>query len=256
MPAKRDKIIGYLNKYLKVDDFQDHCFNGLQIEGKESISKIVTGVSLSQKLIKEAIKKKADMIIVHHGIFLNDVPSPFYLNGLMKERIKMILCNDINLAGYHLPLDASPKIGNNASLAELLNLKKVKLFSIDDFYKDIGVVGDFEKEIYFTKLVNLVDKKLEVKSFSLPFGRKKIKKVGIICGGASDSFGVVCDLNADVFITGDIAESVVRKIEEAGINFINAGHYNTEKFGIQNLGKLAEKKFKVKAEFIDVPCEI
>ena len=256
MLVKRDKIIRYLNKYLRVDDFQDHCFNGIQIEGKENILKIVTGVSLSQKLIKEAIKKKADMIVVHHGIFLNDVPSPFCLNGLMRERIKMILCNDINLAGYHLPLDASPKIGNNVSLAGLLNLKKVKLFSIDDFYKDIGIIGDFEKEIYFTELVNLVDRKLGVKSFSLPFGRKKVKRVGIICGGASDSFGVVCNLNADVFITGDIAESVVRKIEEVGINFINAGHYNTEKLGIQNLGKLAEKKFKVKVEFVDVPCEV
>ncbi len=249
MPAKRDKIIGYLNKYLKVDDFQDYCFNGLQIGGKENISKIVTGVSLSQRFIKEAVKKKADMIIVHHGIFLNDIPSPFCLNGLMKERIKMILCNDINLAGYHLPLDAHPIIGNNISLAKLLGVKKCKPVSV-------GFVGVLDKELDFDKFVDLVDKKLKVKSFVLPYGKKKFKKVGIISGGSSPHFKEIQNAGADVFIGGDIREEVVRAIEETGINFINARHYNTEKLGIQNLGKLVEKKFKVKTEFIDVPCEV
>jgi dinuclear metal center YbgI/SA1388 family protein len=249
MPAKRDKIIEYLDKYLKVKDFEDYCNNGLQIEGKENISKIITGVSLSQRLINEAIGKKADMIIVHHGIFLNDVPSPLRLKGLMKNRIKTILENDINLVGYHLPLDAHSIIGNNISLAKLFGVKKCQPI-------DVGFVGELDRKIDFEKFVDLVNQKLDVKSFILPYGKKKIKRVAIISGGASPEFEIANELGVDVYISGDIRESVVRRIEEVKINFINAGHYNTEKLGIQNLGKLLEKKFKVETEFVDVPCEV
>ena len=255
MPAKRDKIIGYLNKYLKVDDFQDHRFNGLSIEGKENISKIVTGITLSQRLIKKALNRKADMIIIHHGFsFANDLPSQS-LEGFMKERIKMILCNDISLAGYHLPLDAHPIIGNNVSLAKLFSLEKIRQFDTS-FGGDFGTIGELKRTIDFENFVELVNKKLEVKSFVLPYGKTKIKKIAIISGSGSKEFGNIYKLGADVYLTGDIKESVVRQIEETGINFINAGHYNTEKLGIQNLGKLVEKKFKVKTEFIDVPCEV
>src|SRR5680860_818644 len=104
MIMKRDRIVQYLNKYLRVKDFEDGCVNGLQIEGKENVSKIITGVSLSQKLISETISKKAEMLIVHHGFFANAVPSPLQLDGLWRNRIKMILNSDLNLAGYHLPL--------------------------------------------------------------------------------------------------------------------------------------------------------
>lgn len=249
MPAKRDKIIEYLNEYLKVGDFQDYCVNGLQIEGKENVSRIIIGVSLSQKLTNEAAKRKADMIIVHHGIFLNDVPSPLRLKGLIKERVKMILSNDINLVGYHLPLDAHPKIGNNISLARLFGLKKCKPVYV-------GFVGELTEEISFKEFVKIIEKKLKVKSFTLPYGKERIKKVGIISGGSSASFEDVFKAGADVFLSGDIKQSEVRKMEEAGINYISAGHYNTEKLGIQNLGKLVEKKFKVKSEFVDVPCEV
>lgn len=249
MPVKRDKIIEYLDKYLEVEKFQDYCANGLQIEGKEDVSRIITGVSLSQRLIYGAIKKKADMIIVHHGIFLNDVPSPLQLKGLVKERIKMILYNNINLAGYHLPLDAHPKIGNNISLARLFGLKKCKPVFI-------GFVGELTKETSLKEFVRMVDGKLKIKSFTLPFGKKRVKKVGIISGGSSLHFEEIFKAGADLFVSGDVREKAVRKIEEVGINYINAGHYNTEKLGIQNLGKLVEKKFGIKVEFVDVPCEV
>lgn len=249
MLVKRDKIIEHLNEYLKVGDFQDYCVNGLQIEGKENVSQIVTGVSLSQRLVDKANKRKADMIIVHHGIFLNDAPSPLQLKGLIKERIKMILRNDLNLVGYHLPLDAHSKIGNNMSLAKLFGVKKCKPVYI-------GFMGELSKEISFREFVEMVDRKLEVKSFALSYGKEKVRKVGIISGGSSPHFEEVFKAGADVFVGGDIREEVVRKMEEMGINYINAGHYNTEKFGVQNLGKLIEKKFKVKVEFVDVPCEV
>jgi len=249
MSVKRNKIIEYLNEYLKVDDFKDGCYNGLQIEGKENILKIVTGVSLSQRLIGEALKKNADMMIVHHGFFTDSVPSPLQLKGIMKNRIKMILENNINLAGYHLPLDVHPLIGNNISLTKLFGAKKCKPF-------DVGFVGELDKEMDFDKFVRLVEKKLDVKSFVLPYGKKKIKTVAVISGGASPYYRQAIEMGADVFVTGDMRENVVREAEEIEMNIINAGHYNTEKIGIVNLGKLIKKKFKVGVEFVDVPNEV
>ena len=249
MSVKRDEIIEYLNEYLSVGDFEDGCVNGLQIEGNENISKIVTGVSLSERLINEALSKKADMMIVHHGFFADSVFSPLQLKGIMKKRIKMILENDINLAGYHIPLDVHPLIGNNISLAELFGAKNCKPF-------DVGFIGELDEEIKFDKFVSLVDKKLNVKSFALSYGKNMIKKVAVISGGASPYYNKAMKIGADVLVTGDMRENIVREAEEIGINIINAGHYNTEKLGIINLGKLVEKKFGVEVEFVDVPNKI
>jgi len=249
MTVKRDKIVEYLNECLKVDEFKDYCNNGLQVQGRGDVSKIVTGVTLSKKLIGEAVKRNAEMIIVHHGIFLNDVPSPIQLKGVVKERIKMLLSNDISLVGYHLPLDAHAEIGNNISLAKLLGVKKCEPL-------EVGYVGELDAETGLREFVKLVDEKLKVKSFVLPYGKEKIKRIAIVSGGSSPYFEKAFDMGADLLLGGDIREGEVRKMEEAGINYINAGHYNTEKLGIQNLGKLVEEKFRVKAEFVDIPCEI
>lgn len=249
MSAKRNDIIEYLDEYLKVKDFKDYCHNGLQIEGKENISKIVSGVTISMKLIEEAVQRKADMIIVHHGFFILDIPSPLELRGLYRARIKEILLHDLNLAGYHLPLDAHPTIGNNISLCKLFGVKKINKV-------DVGFIGELEEAVDLGEFVKMVNEKLETKSSVFSFGKKKVKNVAIISGGSSPDFEAAFNQGADMFIGGDMREGIVRKIEEIGLNFINAGHYNTEKLGIQNLGKLIEKKFKVKTEFVDIPCDI
>ncbi|MCK4798404.1 MAG: Nif3-like dinuclear metal center hexameric protein, partial [Spirochaetes bacterium] len=226
-----------------------------QIEGNKIISKIITGVSLSQRLISEAVKKKANMIIVHHGFFSETIPSPLQLKGIHRNRIKDILFNDINLIGYHLPLDANSMIGNNISLAKLFGFMKVKQFDIG-FGINFGVMGEFKKAVNFNDFIDLVNEKLKAKSYVLPFGKKMIRKVAIISGGSSPYYNQACEMGADVFITGDIRENIVREAEEIEINIINVGHYNTEKLGIQNLGKLIEKKFGVEVEFVDVPNEV
>lgn len=249
MAVQRKKIVDFCMEYLQTDSFEDYCFNGLQIEGAEKVSKIITGVSLSKKLIKEAASRQAQMILVHHGIFGNDIPSPLRLKGVMKERVKMVLENDMNLVGFHLPLDAHPIIGNNISLAKILGLKKTKPF-------DIGFIGELDRDIDFDKFKVVVDRKLNTNSFVLPFGNKKIGKVAIVSGGSSSRFEEAFSGGADVLVCGDIREEVVRKAEEIGINIINAGHYNTEKEGVRNLGELLKKKFKIDVEFVDIPCEI
>lgn len=249
MAVKRDKIIAFCDEYIKIKDFDDKCFNGLQVEGKAEIGKIITGVSLSKKLIEKAIAEKADMIMVHHGFFVGDTPAPLHLFGYRRNRLKLLLQNDLNLVGYHLPLDAHTIIGNNISLAKMLRVKNNKVFSV-------GFIGELEREMDFEKFKNMVDEKLQVRSFVIAAGKKKVKKVAIVSGADSPEFEAAFLAGADVFLTGDIREDVVRKVEEAGINFINAGHYNTEKEGIRNLGNLVANKFKVDAEFADVPNEV
>jgi len=252
---KRDKIVKFCDEYLKVDTFTDYCYNGLQIEGKEYISKIVTGVSLSRQFIEKAIDEKADMIIVHHGLFKNQLGDPPRIIGIFKERIKLLIEHDINLCGYHLPLDAHPEIGNNISLARLLELTNLEHL-ISPYYGEIGYIGDLNKDMKFIDFVEYVDKTLHTKSFIIAAGNEWVKKIGIISGGSAIEYSEAYMQGADTYITGEIKENVVREVEETGMNFINAGHYNTEKLGVQNLGKLLSKKFNVEMRFIDIPCEI
>lgn len=253
--TNRNDIIKFCNEYLKADTFNDYCYNGLQIEGKENISKIVTGVSLSKQFIKKAIDEKADMIIVHHGLFKNQLGDPPRIIGIFRDRIKLLLEHNINLCGYHLPLDAHPEIGNNISLARLLELQDIECLN-SPFYGDIGYVGDVKDQITFAEFIKLIDNKLDTHSYIIAAGHEFVKKVGIISGGSSVEYSSAFEKGADTFISGDIKENVVREVEEIGMNFINAGHYNTEKLGVQNLGKLVSETFNINTKFVDIPCKI
>lgn len=255
MKVERNKIVKFCEEYLKTKDFKDYCHNGLQVEGTAKVKKVITGVSLSKQLIEKAIEKKAGMIIVHHGLFSSQIGSPPQINGVLKGRLKLLLENDINLCGFHLPLDSHPEIGNNISLLRLFGLKKVGVINTPN-YGDIGFLGELDKPICFDSFVEMVNSKLNTNSYIIAAGPKEVKRVGIISGGALPEFALAAELGADTYICGDIRESIVRQVEEMGINFLNAGHYNTEKLGIQNLGNLVADKFGIKVEFVDIPCEI
>jgi len=244
----RNEIVKFCEEYLKTKDFEDFCHNGLQVEGVSEVNKIVTGVSLSKKLIEEAVAKKAAMIIVHHGIFNNQIGTPVIVKGVFRNRLKMLLENDINLCGFHLPLDAHPEIGNNISLSRLLGLKNIKPLYVGFF----GEVDDLDVNEFIGK----VEEKVETKTFSILAGSEIVKKVGIISGGSSPYYQKALEQGVDTFICGDMRENIVREAEEAEINIINAGHYNTEKLGIKNLGEIISEKFDIEVEFVDVPNEI
>ncbi|MCK5211894.1 Nif3-like dinuclear metal center hexameric protein [Candidatus Parcubacteria bacterium] len=255
MQVEVKKIIKYCEEYLKTDKWQDYCHNGLQVEGAFRVNKIITGVSFSQALIEEAIKKRAKMIMVHHGIFKAEIPSSPQIKGVLRNRLKMLLENNINLAGFHLPLDAHSVIGNNISLIKLLGLKEAEAIKSPD-HGEIGFIGEYKETMKFSDFKNLLSARLESELYVIPAGPSYVKRVGIISGGASPDFQIAKEMGADTYICGDIREGVVRAIEESKLNFINAGHYNTEKLGIQNLGNLVAKKFSIKHEFIDIPCDV
>lgn len=246
----RDEIIKFCEEYLEVKQFEDKCCNGLQLEGKKEIKKIITGVTFSAKLIDEAIKRKADMIMVHHGIFDNYINHPISIKGYFRERLKKMLENDINLVGFHLPLDAHEKIGNNVAICRVLGIEGLEKY-------EVGFVGELKEQIRFDDFVEIIKEKLEIDNpYTIKAGSDFVKKVAVVSGGASPYYEEAANLGADTFLTGDVRENVVREIEEVGMNFINAGHYNTEKLGIQNLGKLVAEKYNVEVEFVDVPNEI
>lgn len=247
--ADRDSIVQYCTTYLKTASFQDYCLNGLQVQGTKTVQRIVSGVSFSLELIQAAVRRKAQMLLVHHGIFGGDLPAPPSISGVLRERLKLLLSHNINLCGFHLPLDAHPVIGNNISLCRMLEIKNPKAF-------DIGFVGTPSAGTTLAKLVDRIERKLDTQAVVIAGGPVKVKKVAIVSGGASDHFPDAVRAGADTFICGDIRESVVRAVEESGINLINAGHYNTEKLGVQNLGSLISKKFRIPVEFVDIPCEI
>ncbi len=250
MTASRKELVKFCEDYLRVKDFEDHCVNGLQVEGAEQVRKIITGVSLSRKLIEAAVRRDAQMLMVHHGLFESQVKKPPRLTGYLKDRMKLLMAHDLNLCGFHLPLDAHPEIGNNISLCRWLGVGK------DRKKYDIGFIGELKRPMLFNDFVGLVNRKLGVKAYALNSGPAKVKKVGIVSGGASSWFPGAVAAGADTYLCGEIQEPVVRMAEELKANYISAGHYNTEKLGIRNLGELVARKFKVEVEFVDIPCEI
>jgi dinuclear metal center YbgI/SA1388 family protein len=193
--------------------------------------------------------------MVHHGIFKSQVPEIPQFKGILRNRLKLLLVNNINLAGFHLPLDAHPVIGNNISLVRLLGLKKTGVLKSPQ-YGEIGFIGEYPRAVSFQEFYNLVSDKLPARPYVIPAGPKKVKRVGIVSGGAENDFVIAREQGADTYLCGQVREATVRAVEESGINFINAGHYNTEKLGIINLGELVAKKFGIKAEFVDIPNDI
>ena len=244
--ALRNEIIKYLNDLVQVSEFDDYCVNGLQVEGKKEIEKIVLGVSVSKRFFEEAIQNNADMIIVHHGLFWKSDPSPMRLTGIMRERLALLIKNDINLLGYHLPLDAHPEFGNNAQIMKRLQLETLAPV-------DVGFLGQPSSPISLKEFSNLVNDRLETSAQVFPYGPTTVQRVFVMSGGSSRYYDMAAAVGADTFVAGEIKENIVRELEEIGLNFIHAGHYNTEKFGIQALGQVISERFKIPCQFIDIP---
>ena len=242
----RDKIIEYLAEFLNVEMFSDYCVNGLQVEGSETVKKIVTGVSISQRLFQAAIDIQADMIIVHHGLFWKSTPSPFSLTGILKYRVKQLLDHDINLAGYHLPLDVHPTIGNNAQLINNMGFP-----GHDPF--DAGFVSYLKTPISPDNLKSRLDACLPEPSTVFGCIKNPISSFAVISGSGSGAIEQVAQKKLDALITGETSEPSIRIAEELGITLFRAGHYNSERPGPIALADHLAKHFSIPTKFIDIP---
>lgn len=231
-----------LSDNLKIKDF---ALNGLQVEGKKIIKKIIIGVSICQELIEFAILKRADAIIVHHGLFWNN--ENYVLYGTKRNRLQKILENSINLYAWHLPLDIHPEIGNNAQLANLFSINIKKILKPCIFF------GTMQKPIDCYQFKTLLEKKLRhnVLHFKNKNSERKINKIGWCTGSGHKFFEMAIEENIDAFISGEASESTIYIAKERSVHFYEAGHHATEKGGIIALGKWIEKQYCIEISFFD-----
>lgn len=247
------ELQSYLADFLRVAEFNDYCVNGIQVEGKEKITRIAAGVSASDRLFRAASQFQADAVIVHHGLFWNHNPAPFALTGILKRRVKLLLDRDIALLAYHLPLDGHPEIGNNALIARTLKLKQVEFLPIKTGQPPIATVGCLSRAMEFERFVDFADRELATQGIGFKFNRRKISKVYVLSGGGAGYIQEVVASGADLMVTGELREETVRAAEEQGLSLYAGGHYNTEKWGIRALSSHLAKRFKIASLFIDVP---
>jgi dinuclear metal center YbgI/SA1388 family protein len=249
----REQLTHWLNNVLVPDRFSDYCPNGLQVEGRERISKVVTGVTASLALIEAAIEQGADTVLVHHGWFWRGEDPT--VRGQRKKRLARLLANDINLFAYHLPLDAHPTFGNNAQLGLRLGL------TVDRNPDGSVVTAGSNGLIWFGRpsaactLAELTD------SVSRALGRDPVvigdptqpcTRVAWCTGAAQGMFEQAIQAGADVYITGEISEPNMHLAHEMGVAFISAGHHATERYGIQALGEALAQALGVNVTFIDL----
>ncbi|WMY95212.1 MAG: Nif3-like dinuclear metal center hexameric protein [Arsenophonus sp.] len=236
-----------INIYLNVDKYQDYVPNGLQVEGRSEVKKILTGVTASQALLDEGVKLSVDAIIVHHGYFWKNEAD--IIINMKRKRLKTLLCNDINLYSYHLPLDMHPIIGNNVKFGELLEVE------IDRYILPLVPMGKFFRIITADDLMLRLSNKLSRQPLYVG-GDYKSEEIGTVawCTGRGQNFiQAAGEAGADAFITGEVSEETIHIAREMGIHFYAAGHHATERLGIKMLGQWLEKNYNFSVCFIDIP---
>ncbi len=240
------ELIDYTGQILEVERFRDYCPNGLQVEGRQEVRSIVTGVTASMALLESAREAGADMVLVHHGYFWrNEDPR---VVGIKHKRLRFLLTHEINLAAYHLPLDAHPELGNNAQLARLLGLNVEGVAgeqslvwhgslpvaeSLWDFQQRLG--GELQRQ---PQVVGDL--------------KRQVRRVAWCTGAAQQYLETAIALGVDVFVSGEISEQTVHLARESGVSYIAAGHHATERYGVRALGQHLAQHFGLTHQFVDI----
>ncbi|MDK3156458.1 Nif3-like dinuclear metal center hexameric protein [Kamptonema cortianum] len=242
-------ITQFADEYLRHGEIQDWSAakNGLQLENNGEVTKIVSAVDCNLLTIQEALRLRADLLIVHHGLFWSDITP---LTGSNLRKIRLALEGNLAIYSSHLPLDMHPVIGNNALLAKGLGLRKLRPF-FEEKGARIGLRAD--GTIDRKELLVRTRKLLGGNPLLIPAGPEKIRKIGIVTGGAGNDLARAAAEGVDTFLTGEGAHWTYGLAYDLGINVIYGGHYATETFGVRALGQLLAKKFKLPHSFIDRP---
>jgi dinuclear metal center YbgI/SA1388 family protein len=249
MPVDRDQLAAYLDDLLDIHAVRDLGPNGLQIEGKRSISKIVTGVSSSAELHRKAVELGADAVMVHHGVFWDFLPAR--LTGYMMARVAPLVRAEVNLFGYHLPLDRHAELGNNAVAARALGLTGLEPFG-ELHGAMIGFKGRFPEPVSLDELLTRAEGFYEQPPLHQGAGPERIETLGIISGGAQKEIYQAIDAGLDAYITGENSEWVMNLARESRLHYLACGHYATERCGIRALGEHVAERFGVEVEYVEV----
>jgi len=236
----------YLNQLLDVPRFHDYCPNGLQVEGRSEVRKLVSGVTASLDFLQAAVAAGADAVLVHHGYFWRG-ENPC-LTGIKRRRIALLLEHNLSLIAYHLPLDAHMELGNNTQLGRKLGFIEAGRFG----EQDIAVHGNLPQALTLVELAANVERVLSRKPLVIGDETKLIRRIAWCTGAAQDYFDEAINLGVDVFVTGEISEQTVHAARESGVAFISAGHHATERYGVQAVGEHLAQKFGLTHQFVDV----
>ncbi|MBH9553261.1 Nif3-like dinuclear metal center hexameric protein [Inhella gelatinilytica] len=243
--VERAELERYLGDALAVGQFKDYGPNGLQVEGRPQVRKLMVGVTASRQVIEAAVTWGADALLVHHGLFWRGQDGRVV--GWLRERLRLLLAHDINLLAYHLPLDAHAQWGNNATLGEKLGWQADARFG----EQNLGFLGSIESPVDAETLTGHVQATLGRPVHLLPGDGRLIRRVAWCTGGAQGYFESAVASGADVFVTGEMSEPQFHLARETGVAFLAAGHHATERGGVQALGKHLAEQFDLDCRFHD-----
>ncbi len=245
--AQRGEIESHLAAWLAVDQFKDYGPNGLQVEGRAEVHRVVSGVTASLALIEAAVAARADLILVHHGLFWRGQDGR--VTGWLRRRLALLLAHDINLLAYHLPLDAHPDCGNNAQLGRRLGLLADARFG----EQDLGFIGPAPAGVADVQgLVRCAGQALARPPLLLPGDGRPLRRVAWCTGGAQGFFEAAIAAGADAFITGEVSEPQLHLARETGVAFLACGHHATERYGAPALGDHLALQFGLQHQFIEI----
>lgn len=243
---RRDELRDYLDGLLEVERFRDYCPNGLQVEGRPEVRRVVCGVTASQALLDEAVRQQADAILVHHGWFWRGEDGR--ITGIRKRRLATLLAHDINLYAYHLPLDAHREFGNNAQLACRAGWRVDGRFA----EQEIGFFGQPAAATSAAGIASALEALLGHAALLVGPAERPVARLAWCSGGAQGWFEQAIAVGADCYISGEISEQTVHLARESGVPYIAAGHHATERYGVMALGEHLREKFALDCRFVEV----
>jgi dinuclear metal center YbgI/SA1388 family protein len=243
---ERAILDAYLADYLQVHVFRDYCPNGLQVEGRGEINRIVTGVTASAALIEAAVADGADALIVHHGYFWRGEDAR--ITGMRRRRLGLLFQHDLNLFAYHLPLDAHPEIGNNATLALQLGIQQTTRFG----EQDIAAMGTLAEGTTVASFMQTIIEKLGRAPLVIGDAARPLRRIAGCTGGAQGMFEQAIAVGVDAYLSGEISEQTVHLARESGVVYVAAGHHATERYGVQALWAHLAQRFGVAHRFIEI----
>lgn len=248
--VKRVRLLAYLEDYLGAREGRDACPNGLQVEGRTTIRKIVCGVSACRDLFERAADLSADAVLVHHGILWEGAPRE--LTGVQYQRVKRLIESGLNLLAYHLPLDRHPEVGNNALAARSLGLDHLEPFGRLDGLP-LGFKGQFATPLPVDRFVERCRQVFGQEPLIYRHGPDPLASAAIVSGAAQRSFQDAIEEGLDLFLTGEVSEWVLHTAQESETHYVAAGHYATERLGIRALGEHLRDRFGLEVTFVDLP---
>ena len=268
MTVRQCDLVGFLDATLEIHRFRDYGTNGLQVEGRDEVARVVTGVSANAALFERAIEAGADLVVVHHGLIWGSGLAA--LTGVTARRLRMLFEHDISLAAYHLPLDDHPALGNNAGLCDALGLAAERERFGNVRGHALGMAGTWETPLSRDEAVariaaavapGLPDGAAAGGHAAPPFvfahGPERVRKVGVCTGAASDLLDDAARAGCDLFLTGELAERAGELARELGITLVAAGHHATEVFGPQRLADALQRRFPaIETRFVGVPSPL